>query len=235
MIDDKAPEKLRFNQLAETLAAQVSSPEYQAQRLAKVREVNRNAARNLAARAKDRGVPREVSVFEFACDGRIPDYEPSIAFQEAVAWRTVQPCTTGMVATMRIVGGTTGVGKSTGLAWVVANSDRPALFVHASEIAATPKNEWSEHLALWKRWSEIDTLAIDELAMTPEHVDAMMELFNIRWNRGLMTLCGTNFPIDTFLDHYPFDRHERLLSRLENQRSRGLAWFVAVNGPDHRR
>jgi DNA replication protein DnaC len=128
-----------------------------------------------------------------------------------------------------VLSGPPGCGKTTAMSWAVAQHKRFALYVRASEIAATPDTAWSENQLKRQRWRRADLLAIDELGHDSggNGAELIGALLSERHDLGGMTICATNIDLATFLSRYVNDR---LRSRL----AYGPDWWCELSDNDLR-
>jgi len=189
---------------------------------------------------------REQAELEALCDEREVPMEPGI---RAVALQIYPPSTTaiqrvGMSLIRRkrtqrglprgsrqpivlVLSGPPGCGKTSAMAWAVAQHKRSAAYVPTRVIAATPRNGWSENEARWQRWARVDLLAIDELGTEGSNTELIGVLLSERHDLGGMTVCATNCGIETFQSRYC---NERLISRL----AYGPDWWFSLADCDLR-
>lgn len=135
-----------------------------------------------------------------------------------------------------VLSGVPGCGKTVALARWIADSNS-GCFVRASEIAQTPRNDWSENSAKWKRWSIVRKLAVDEFGLEERAVGARLNaLLCDRFDNGLETILATNADEQTVIESL-FD--PRLASRVLGEqgfagRNGGLPFFAILPAVDMR-
>jgi DNA replication protein DnaC len=196
----------------------------------------RQRVADLRARAREVGLPEDEDLRTVALDDEALETDALAAFRAAVAWRGLRR--RGMVA---MVGGNPGVGKTAGMAHALLRADAGALFVPASEIAATPRNGFSENLHAWGRWQSVQLLAIDDLGAEIGEAESITALMCARYDAGRATLCTTNLSKGRLAERYfAGDVGLRLADRLVNAQGLargavspgpgGLGWYVEVRG-----
>lgn len=213
------------------LSALTLTPEHQAavaQELARQRE---NNARTLHELARAREIPDDEDLRSVALDDDAHETPALLAFRAAVNWRggARRGC-------VRVVGGPPGTGKSAGLAHVTLRFDGAAVFVPAPEIAATPRNGWSNNAAAWARWLSVPLLAVDDLGTETGEASAIAALLAQRYDAGRLTLVSTNLDRTALTRRYlTGELGSRIADRLLRAQGRdghatGLPWYVWVEG-----
>jgi len=192
----------------------------------------RQRVADLRARAVTIEAPEDEDLRLVALDDEAFSTDAMHAFRAALAWRGARR--RGMVV---MVGGPPGVGKTAGMVSSLLRTDVSALFVHASEIAATPKNGYSENLHAWGRWQSVQILAIDDLGAEIGDAEAITALLCARYDAGRATLCTTNLEAPELVRRYFVgSTGRRLADRLVNAQgtapagASGLAWYIGVEG-----
>lgn len=174
-----------------------------------------------------RGIPDDFEVRRWALDPH-PTGPLFKAISEAIRFKLDrQKELGGVVPVMRFLVGSPGTGKSSALAWAVAEWEQPALFTTA-DVLCRSKDE-----TLWRDVARVSLLVIDELGIEPT-ADRITELMLQRWQRGKLTLCGTNLTAKELMDRYMTGAGARLLDRLAHQKANGLAAQVKAIGPSYR-
>lgn len=199
-------------------------------------ESARQRVADLRARARELSVPEDEDLRTVAFDDEAAETDAMATFRAALAWRGARR--RGMVA---MVGGNPGVGKTAGMVHALLRADSGALFVPASEIAATPRNGFSENLHAWGRWQSVQLLAIDDLGAEIGEAESITALLCARYDAGRATLCTTNLSKGRLAERYfAGDVGLRLADRLVNAQGQargavspgpgGLGWYLEVRG-----
>jgi DNA replication protein DnaC len=213
------------------IAARTATPEHaEAVALDRARQA-RMARRAVAAIATQRGLPAQEELRAVATNPN-PVLTPALeAVRNIAAWRGARR--RGVV---RVLAGPPGTGKTCAAAWTCLwdAPDHPrevsALFVAAAEIGRTPRNNYSEHLAAWRRWTEMPLLVIDDLGLEGEAAREGLALLLLeRYDAGRVTICTANLPDAAVGARYlAGEIGPRLADRL--LRGQSLPWYVAVDG-----
>jgi DNA replication protein DnaC len=196
-------------------AAEIGSPEY-ARRLTEYEQaLDRKQRESLAQLCDERGVPAEPGLRAVTCD---PDPHVTAAMrrvQSSLEWRSKMPVVIGARQPLVLVlAGTPGGGKSTALAWAVANHSLKSRFTFARVVGSTPRNTFPANAQAWNDWTSSDLVAIDELGLedSKDASDRIAALLCERYDNGRATLCAGNLDAQTFLARY--GDNTRLISRI---------------------
>lgn len=218
--------------------AHVASPEHaEAVALDRARQ-ERIARRAVQTLARDRGLPHAEALRAIATDPD-PAMTPALeAVHEIARWRRGR-----RVGCVRLLAGPPGTGKSCAAAWACL-WDEPrlprevsALFVAAAEMGRVPRNAYSEHIALWQRWTEVPLLVVDDLGLEGEGAREGMALLLLeRFQGARVTICTANLTDRAFGARYlTGEIGPRLADRLVREQGHlghpsGLPWYVGVEG-----
>lgn len=229
------PATVPIGQIAGRMAARASSEEHRAAVAAEQERAAAAARRTLLSLAREREIPEEEDLREIALADAPPQTLALATFHAAVEWRGGRR--RGCVV---VAGGDRGTGKSCAMAHVLLRSEASALYVQAPDIAATPRNGFSEHLHRWDRWLSVPVLGLDDLGTESGEPEVIAGLLWQRYDRGLLTFCTTNLARSALIARYfAGEIGKRLVDRLLNAQGRrvgremgpgGLAWYVAVRG-----
>lgn len=190
------------------------------------------ARRAVATLARERCLP-DADELRRVAQSPHPTTTPALeAVQAVAAWRGGR-----RLGVVRVLAGPPGTGKSCAAAWACLwdSPGRPrdvsALFVHAAEMGRTPRNNYSEHLAAWRRWTEMPLLVIDDLGLEGSAAaDAIGLLLLERYDASRVTLATANLTAEAFGARYlSGDVGPRLADRLVRGQAT-LPWYVAVEG-----
>lgn len=174
-----------------------------------------------------RGIPLDMAVRRWAYDTH-PTGPLFKAVNEAIRWKLDREKELrGPTPAMRFLVGAPGTGKTSALAWAVAEWERSALYVTA-DVLCRNKDE-----SAWRSAGTVSLLVLDELGVEP-HADRITELMLKRYNDGQLTLCGSNLTWGDLMDRYMSGTGARLLDRMAQQKSMGLAPRVKAEGESYR-
>jgi DNA replication protein DnaC len=192
-------------------------------------EVSRREARvrtrAATAMAQRRGVPVAGPVWEAASRSPVVPTEAIHALAAALDAR----------ATLIVLSGCAGSGKSVALARAVLLNSRPALLLHASTLSDALRLEADadiDRCELRGRATDATLLAVDDLGAEPEGKahPALLALLCRRIDAGLITCVSTNLDRVALDARYLDDEHGRLASRFARHGA-----FCALRAVDLRR
>lgn len=152
------------------------------------------------------------------------------AVEEALVWRARR-----RVGQVLVLGGPPGTGKSTAVARALYQRGR-GVWVAATDLAARPRNAFSENERAWELWLGAVTLVVDDLGLEPGDPNAVAGLLSRRFDAGLLTLCTTNMTQETFAHRYLGGAlGDRLADRLLGQKDRGCNTYRETGSKSLRR
>lgn len=224
------------------IAARLATPKNTAaveENRASLAAMTRRAVTSLAA---SRGLPPAEGLRSIATNPEPPSTPALEAVRAIATWRGRR-----RAGVVRVLAGPPGTGKSCAAAWACL-WDRPgtprevsALYVGAAEIRRTPRNAFSEHLAMWKRWTEMPLLVIDDLGLEGEAArDDIALLLLERYESARVTICTANLTDKLFGARYlTGETGPRLADRMVREQGHrglptGLPWYVAIDGESMR-
>lgn len=225
-----------LDQTLSALRAHVAKPEHAA---AVARDQARQALvarRAVTGLAVSRGLPPAAPLRAIATAANPPPTPALEAVRAIARWRGGR-----RAGVVRVLAGPPGTGKSCAAAWACL-WDAPgcprevsALFVTAAELGRTPRNTFSEHLAAWRRWTEVPLLVIDDLGLEGDAAAVSLLLLE-RYDEGRVTICTANLTDAALAARYlAGEVGPRLADRLVREqghrgRPSGLPWYVPLDG-----
>lgn len=192
---------------------------------------------NAPARANARGVPSRHDVRSVALRHNPPNGLAMDTVVSFLRWRARARDQAGMrgIPGVLVLLSRAGGGKTSAGGWALTWHRESALYTTAAHVAANPLIHHSEARSAWEALCTPDLLVIDEMGREPSEKgpSMLMALYLERDARGRATILMGNRTIVEFLDRYVMG-DEAILSRLEQQRARGLDPVVAFTGSDLR-
>lgn len=185
----------------------------------------------LERRADETGVPRESDLRRVCFFDSVVETDAMRAVAAALAWRAARTTEYGSQRCVRVLGGDVGCGKTIALARAIVRHDRPAAFVTAVEVVATPRNGFSGNEEKWDRWLTVDLLGLDDAGTEAGDPGVIRGLLVQRYDRGLATLVSSNLTKGEFRVRFLDQRlSDRLTAGQRGTDGVDLGWFVGITG-----